>query len=408
MTDLARPRHHVRPQRGWINDPNGVCRVDGRWHVFFQYNPHSPRHHRVGWGHWSSADLVEWTEHEPALTPREGELDASGCWSGTFVMDGNTPTLIYTAVADHARDGVALSAVGSPDLLTWTPRGTASAPRAGGPTDETRDPFPFEFNGHRYVVLGFGGPQTDAAILVYQADDLTNWTPLGCLVDVNHPVAARVAPAAIWECPNLLHIDGHWVLIVSLWTWNGTQGELSGVRWMAGDLQDTPEGPRFEPRHGGVLDDGPAFYAPQAASAGERTLLWGWSWELEREEDWLDEHGWAGTLTTPRELHVRDGQLVQEPAAEHLARHTRECGRSWRAEQENTFMVEAHEAAELHCSATEGGLEAITLPAGSLLLVDGSLVELFHEGRSHTTRIYPTVESEWSLAGGAVSVRAFA
>ena len=69
MSDACFPRLHVRPAKGWINDPNGVCRVDGRWHVFFQYNPHSPRHHRVGWGHWSSPDLVAWTEHEPALMP---------------------------------------------------------------------------------------------------------------------------------------------------------------------------------------------------------------------------------------------------------------------------------------------------------------------------------------------------
>ena len=113
MSDACFPRLHVRPAKGWINDPNGVCRVDGRWHVFFQYNPHSPRHHRVGWGHWSSPDLVAWTEHEPALMPTPNGLDAFGCWSGSFVMDGATPTMIYTAVADHARDAVGLVATGS-------------------------------------------------------------------------------------------------------------------------------------------------------------------------------------------------------------------------------------------------------------------------------------------------------
>ncbi|MBO9705839.1 MAG: glycoside hydrolase family 32 protein, partial [Arthrobacter sp.] len=40
------PRLHPRPAQGWLNDPNGVSHVNGRYHVFFQYNPESARHHR--------------------------------------------------------------------------------------------------------------------------------------------------------------------------------------------------------------------------------------------------------------------------------------------------------------------------------------------------------------------------
>ena len=39
MPDPAFPALHIRPQRGWLNDPNGLCRMDGDYHVFFQYNP---------------------------------------------------------------------------------------------------------------------------------------------------------------------------------------------------------------------------------------------------------------------------------------------------------------------------------------------------------------------------------
>ena len=34
----------VVPHAGWINDPNGCSYVDGRYHVFFQYNPDAPTH----------------------------------------------------------------------------------------------------------------------------------------------------------------------------------------------------------------------------------------------------------------------------------------------------------------------------------------------------------------------------
>jgi beta-fructofuranosidase len=37
------------------------------------------------------------------------------------------------------------------------------------------------------------------------------------------------------------------------------------------------------------------------------------------------------------------------------------------------------------------------------ILVDGSIVETFHRGTSHTTRAYPTISSSWVVEGGAIS-----
>jgi beta-fructofuranosidase len=79
VSDPAFPALHIRPARGWLNDPNGLCRIDGTYHVFFQYNPHAPVHGNVHWGHVSSPDLLHWQEHPPALLPRAGQIDAAGC-----------------------------------------------------------------------------------------------------------------------------------------------------------------------------------------------------------------------------------------------------------------------------------------------------------------------------------------
>ena len=38
------PVHHVRPPSGWVNDPNGPIRWNGRYHLFFQHNPKAPVH----------------------------------------------------------------------------------------------------------------------------------------------------------------------------------------------------------------------------------------------------------------------------------------------------------------------------------------------------------------------------
>jgi len=70
------------------------------WHRYYQHiEGTSQWEWRMTWGHASSSDLIYW-KHEPiAINPTKGGTDASGCWSGTTVLDTDgTPTMIYTGV----------------------------------------------------------------------------------------------------------------------------------------------------------------------------------------------------------------------------------------------------------------------------------------------------------------------
>ena len=71
--DMHRPRYHFTAPSGWINDPNGVGFYQGRYHLFYQYNPDAPKWDRIQWGHASSADLVQWRDEPVALVPTPGE-----------------------------------------------------------------------------------------------------------------------------------------------------------------------------------------------------------------------------------------------------------------------------------------------------------------------------------------------
>lgn len=399
MIDPSFPSLHIRPAKGWINDPNGVGKVDGRWHVFFQYNPDEPRHRNVHWGHWSSADLLHWQEHSIALRPRPGEIDEIGCWSGALLIDDGVPTLCYTATPDEPANAVGAIAVGDATLENWTPATEPSAPPAGSYPDETRDPYPFEFQGKRYIAQGFGQAGAVGKVLSYDATDLHKWRELGVLLSADDP-RTGLPHADIWECPNLLPVDDMWVLFVSLL--NPGAKIDQPVRWITGQLEESADGPKFIPFTSGLLDLGDAFYAAQAAVDDEgRALLWGWSWEIDRDDAWLDAHCWSGILTTPRELHVRDGELVVEPIAEFTQLRADQLGASWPVTQTSAFEVIAQEAAVLRCTAIEGGRDRIDIPAGGRVLVDGSLVEIFDEGTTFTTRIYPTSEATWQLEGVA-------
>src|SRR3954451_16630658 len=127
-----RPQLHIHPDRGWLNDPNGLCRIDGTYHVFYQFNPGAPVHGDIHWGHASSRDLLRWTSEPVALHPRAGGPDAGGCWSGCVVDDGGVPTAVYTGVLDSAQNAGVTLARSDRTLREWT---TDREWRVGVPDD---------------------------------------------------------------------------------------------------------------------------------------------------------------------------------------------------------------------------------------------------------------------------------
>jgi beta-fructofuranosidase len=399
--DPAFPSLHVRPERGWVNDPNGLCRVDGTYHVFFQYNPDAPHHGDIKWGHASSADLLRWRYHPVALVNRPGELDSYGCWTGTVVDDGGVPTAVYSAVADACGHAEVLLARSDRSLLSWEQDRTSVV---GMPDDDqvsdVRDPFVFEHGGRRYAIQGAGHREGRPQILLYGCQDLTRWTPLGPLLTDEDPLAAKLAPANIWECPNLVLVDGRWVLVVSLWRSANGAHALSGVTWLVGDLVPRGDGLAFEPTSAGTLDQGPTFYAPQLLAQPDRTLMWAWAWEHGRTLEEIVEAGWAGVLTFPRELAVVDGELCSRPARELAGlRRERLAWEPGTGFQAAAFEVEATGSVRL--SLVDAGTEVVLMDVAAhpttptRILVDGSLIEVFAGPTPSTTRAYPTATSAW-------------
>jgi beta-fructofuranosidase len=409
VADPSFPALHIRPSQGWLNDPNGLCRIDGRYHVFFQYNPDAPIHGAMHWGHVSSTDLLHWQEHPIALAPRRGLIDGAGCWSGCVVDDGGVPTAVYTANPDHARNAAVAVARSDRSMINWEQDVSPVMDISTVPgIDEVRDPFVFVHKGRRYAVQGSGQASGRPRLLLYSCDDLTRWTELGALLTTEDPIAAEVASANIWECPNLVQLDDQWVLLVSLWRGANGIDELAGVRYLLGDLVAQGEGWVFKATSGGVVDEGPAFYAPQVLSEPDRTLLWGWAWELGRSDQQIAEAGWAGVLTFARELYVRNGILGTRPATELAA--LRRGRLAWQPSvpfQASAFELVANGPVALRLvddiaddlvSSAEG-----TPADPARILVDGSLVETFHAGASHTQRAYPTSDSRWVVVGSAVT-----
>ncbi|SFJ67135.1 glycoside hydrolase family 32 protein [Cellulomonas sp. KH9] len=405
--DLHEPRWHVRAPRGWLNDPNGIGRWDGRWHVMYQWNPDDTVWGSIRWGHASSVDLLRW-EHEPvALTPRSGTLDAGGAWSGVAVPDGGDVALVYSAVrdaSDTGTAGVAVARRGADGGWVQPDRLAAPHPDLPGVVD-VRDPFLLTVAGRRVAVQGAGTP-TGGAVLVHDADDLDRWRLLGTLLRAQDVPTGLASPGHVWECPQLVQVGDRWVLLVS-WFERGDGPERLGVTAYTGGLDLTGAAPRFVPEVATVVDHGPDLYAPQAyVTEDGRVLLWGWSWESRdgtRPADEVAAAGWAGLLTCPRELALTpDGRAVMRPAAELAGL------RGAPLDVEQGLLVTDEPAWRV---AASGGLVvSLVDDAGATVdvwqtdgpaevLVDGSLLEAFEPDRGSTTRrVYRRPGQRWRVA----------
>ncbi|MFC6794885.1 glycoside hydrolase family 32 protein [Halobaculum halobium] len=208
--DHHRPAYHLSPPANWLNDPNGLIKHGGRYHVFYQYNPGGPFHDAIHWGHAVSDDLLRWEDESVALAPDPDGPDRDGCWSGCTVVDTDgTPTLLYTG--GRGRDQLpCLATTDDHGLRSWEKHAgnpvIESAP-AGLDVYETadwaaefRDHCVWRENGVWYHLIGsgvvgddgddaldnadaLGGDddprEGDGAALLYRGESLDEWEYVG-------------------------------------------------------------------------------------------------------------------------------------------------------------------------------------------------------------------------------------
>lgn len=72
--EKLRPQFHFSQMNGWNNDPNGMTWYDGKYHLFWQCNPLGKKWSNMYWGHATSPDMIDWTEHKRALRTFGGKI----------------------------------------------------------------------------------------------------------------------------------------------------------------------------------------------------------------------------------------------------------------------------------------------------------------------------------------------
>lgn len=307
---------HLMPPGGWINDPNGFSFFKGWYHIFYQYYPYAAEWGPMHWGHARSRDLVHWETLPAALAPDENE---DGCFSGSAVVHDGKLWLIYTG--HHTPNPEDPEDFYQDQRAAWSEDGIHFTKYEGNPvlrtpagnTKHFRDPKVWKEGDRFYMVLGSQGGNGLGRALIYRSEDLLHWQFDAILCKSSD----KEKEGYMWECPDFFHLDGKDILLMS------PQGlkpdgdrfrNLNQTGYLIGTVQDHHllHLPFVE------IDHGHDFYATQTMQTpdGRRVMIaWMNAWDSPMPEK---EDGWAGALTIPRELSVRDGRIFQKPVREMM------------------------------------------------------------------------------------------
>ena len=305
---VSRPRLHLTPQEGWMNDPNGLVFHQGTYHVFYQHHPHDTVWGPMHWGHATTQNWVDWEHHPIALYP-----DALGTiFSGCAVLDTenhsglgtqNVPALLafYTyhqaekessEKKDFQTQGLAFSLDHGKTWQMYDHNPVLAVPNS----TDFRDPKVFWDAPRQQWVLCLAEGHS---IGFYRSDNLLDWTLL------SHFGESIGAHGGVWECPDLfpLQTDSgatHWVLLVSI-NPGGPKGG-SATQYFIGDW----DGHVFVPHDEAIrwLDHGTDNYAGVTFSQHDhQRLLLGWmnNWDY---GDAIPTGHYRGCMTAVRELFL--------------------------------------------------------------------------------------------------------
>lgn len=287
--DPYRPIYHFVSPESNMNDPNGLCFWQGRWHLFYQGYPpeETPRQH---WGHTVSDDLIHWRDLPYAIYPSPEKC----CWSGTTLVEENRVIAMYHGT--YAGEMVAVS--GDPLLLNWkkvTGKPVITVNSDGEPS--LRDPCIWKKNGMYYSI---SATLTNNLEDLFSSEDLVNWKYL-------HPFVEGDRFTLVGDdgsCPNFWPIgDRHILLFFS---------HLSGGQYLLGDYDKSRD--KFVVTSHGRFNFGPTHpagvHAPSATPDGKNGLI-----TIFNMNPGKPTEGWDQIMTLPRRMTLTGkDNLGIEPA----------------------------------------------------------------------------------------------
>lgn len=307
--DFNRPRYHLLPAANWTNETHGLIHHHGKYHIFNQKNASAIFLGQINWGHFSSPDLLHWTEEKPALTP-DAPYDKNGIWSGCAVVnDEGIPQLIYTAGGDKMGVGIAFPK--DSNLIEWEKyegNPVIAEHPAGYTRTDMRDQYVWKEGDVWYMIIGYGIEKTatpHGTLLLYKSADLKKWDFLHLLFEGNPAVDNS---GIFWEMPVFKKMGNKYVLLVNRVPHNGVPARC---QYWIGDFRNgkfIPDSP--VPQNLEVIN---RLLSPSVLETPEGDVVAMAIIPDEIGGKATYEQGWAHLYSIPRLWRLENGKLCQAP-----------------------------------------------------------------------------------------------
>ena len=330
-TVKLRPKVHFTPEKGWMNDPNGLVFYKGKYHLFYQHDPDSLVWNIMHWGHAVSDDLLSW-EHLPiALYPDELGVIYSGCGfvdtenaSGLGSKEDPALLLFYTSHDMETKK--------EQQCLAWTADGMTfhkyeeNPILPGAEHTPARDPQVFKntvLGGYTLILT------REERVEFYGSHDLLHWEKSGEFFLPEYALSGMI------ECPCMFRAKVE-ETVLSVATEEADGGDAESDVYVLILSMDVPEsefskfpedavpharvmqyfvgtfdGKRFiveeEQKEVKLVDHGPDFYAGTIFSNVSDTILLSWLGDFSEGAKMTptEREGFRGIQCYPRKLTLR-------------------------------------------------------------------------------------------------------
>lgn len=352
-----REAYHFAPWKNWMNDPNGLCYFQGYYHMFYQFNPHGQKWSNMYWGHAASKDLIHWVHLPVVLAPQEEILEepekfSGGAFSGSAAVTRDGAVFYFTRHLEPHGDCMKQVEqqwmMKSRDMLHFTEEKCIIRKRPERASSDFRDPKVVKIGGRWYMVLG-SAIEGKGVILLYESEDMEHWNYL-------HPLLTEETEGIrCFECPDFMELDGKYAAVGAWMRHYDDCGRFQMSRYYIGNWKEQ----KLEAESSGWFDFGSNCYAMQSFEHGGRRICIGWISDFYGEHV-EKENGAYGSMTLPRQLHIRNNKLYMKPIEEVALLKGKSLYRgrgeniALRAIEGNAYMAEIHFSADTFFSILLG------------------------------------------------------
>lgn len=305
-----RLNYHMMPPIGWLNDPNGLIYFNGRYHLYYQFNPYASCPGKMCWGHFVSDDLIDYMDDGVALKP---DIEDASAYSGGAIECDGKITAFYTLHIENENGKSeevykAVSGVGFCFDQGVKVFDNETLPENISRTD-FRDPCPVKIGDTYYVFLGGKDKYLNKGLIVVLRGKTTDKLEYAFILGPYYELGD------MGECPSYFKIGDKDVIVVSgcnVPTRGNDFKNINSSVFIVGNI-DFEKG-KMDVDFIREIDKGDSFYASQFIRGIDKPVMIGWLEMWEKKYPTHEKnHGWVGAFSIPREISVKDGEIYQTP-----------------------------------------------------------------------------------------------